>query len=191
MTADTSPMITNVTFAELQLGQRASLSRVLAHRDVELFAVMSGDVNPMHVDEEYAHSDMFHRVIAHGMWGGALISTVLGTELPGPGTIYLEQELTFHHPVYIGDSVLVTVEVTAKRDDGSHRVELDCRMTNQNHDLVISGTALVIAPTERVCRPRAELPDVQLVDRSHRLRQLLDLMPRRRRDPGSAAGPVA
>ncbi len=81
--------IENRTFAELQVGDSASIARTLNHRDIELFAVMSGDVNPAHVDEEYAKSDMFHHVIAHGMWGGALISTVLGTQLPGPGAIYL------------------------------------------------------------------------------------------------------
>ncbi len=77
-------LIENRTFSELKVGDSASISRTLTSKDIELFAIMSGDVNPAHVDEEFAKSDMFHKIIAHGMWGGALISTVLGTQLPGP-----------------------------------------------------------------------------------------------------------
>ena len=86
--------IENKTYAEITVGDHAELTRTLKPQDIELFAVMSGDVNPAHVDAEYAKTDMFHGVIAHGMWGGALISAVLGTELPGPGTIFLNQSLT-------------------------------------------------------------------------------------------------
>ena len=91
--------IENRTFDEIKVGDSASLVRTLTPDDIKLFAVMSGDVNPAHVDEEYARSDMFHKIIAHGMWGGALISTLLGTRLPGPGTVYLGQTLTFQRPV--------------------------------------------------------------------------------------------
>ncbi len=94
--------IENKTFDEIKVGDSAELTRTLGRQDIELFAVMSGDVNPAHVDEEYAKSDIFHEVIAHGMWGGALISAVLGTELPGPGTIYLNQSLSFRRPVGLG-----------------------------------------------------------------------------------------
>jgi acyl dehydratase len=80
--------ITNRTFDELKIGDTASLVRTLTHRDIELFAIMSGDVNPAHLDEAFARGDMFHQIVAHGMWGGALISTVLGTKLPGPGNLY-------------------------------------------------------------------------------------------------------
>ena len=95
--------IENKTFDEIKVGDTAHLTRTLKPQDIDLFAVMSGDVNPAHVDEEYAKSDMFHEIIAHGMWGGALISAVLGTELPGPGTIYLNQSLSFRGPVGLGD----------------------------------------------------------------------------------------
>ena len=80
--------IQNKTFDEMEVGDQATLHRVLSKDDILLFAAVSGDVNPAHVDEEFARSDLFHKIIAHGMWGAALISTVLGTELPGPGTIY-------------------------------------------------------------------------------------------------------
>ena len=94
-------LIENRTFDEIKAGDTASLTRTLTQRDIEIFAIMSGDVNPLHVDAEFARHDLFHKVVAHGMWGGALISTVLGTQLPGPGTIYLDQTLAFRRPVVL------------------------------------------------------------------------------------------
>ena len=85
--------IENRTYDEIEVGDSATLTRTLKPDDIQLFAIMSGDVNPAHVDPEYAKSSMFREVIAHGMWGGALISTVLGTQFPGPGTIYLERPI--------------------------------------------------------------------------------------------------
>jgi acyl dehydratase len=157
-------LIENHPFDELKLGDSASLVRTLSDRDITLFAVMSGDVNPAHVDAEYAKSDMFHKVIAHGMWSGTLISTVLGTLLPGPGCIYLGQSLRFLHPVGVGDTVTVTVKVTELHSE-NHRVKLDCQVVNQNHELVVTGIAEVIAPTEKISRPRVELPEVDLHER--------------------------
>jgi H+-transporting ATPase len=153
--------IENRTFDELKPGDTASLVRTLTYEDIEVFAVMSGDVNPAHVDREFAKSDMFHKVVAHGMWGGALISTVLGTELPGPGTIYVDQSLHFRRPVGVGDTITVTVTV-AKKVEETHRVILDCHAVNQNGEEVITGTALVIAPTEKISRPRVALPEIEL-----------------------------
>jgi acyl dehydratase len=152
-------LIENRIFDELTIGDSATLERMLTWRDIELFAVMSGDINPAHVDEEYARSDRFHRIVAHGMWGGALISTLLGTRLPGPGTIYLEQTLRFRRPVTIGDTVTVRVTV-ASLEAKHHHVVLDCRCVNQRGETVIDGTATVVAPTEKVRRPRFALPDV-------------------------------
>jgi phosphate acetyltransferase/phosphate butyryltransferase len=165
--------IENRTFDEIKVGDSASLVRTLTPEDVKLFAVMSGDVNPAHVDEEYARSDMFHKIIAHGMWGGALISTLLGTKLPGPGAIYLGQTLKFIKPVVLGDTVTVTVMVAAK-DPRKHRVSFNCRCTNQKGEVVISGRAQVIAPTEKVKRPRAILPEVHLHEHGARFCQLID-----------------
>jgi phosphotransacetylase/acyl dehydratase len=161
----------NRTYDEIVVGDQASVTRTLTKEDVDLFAVVSGDVNPAHLDEAYAERDIFHRIVAHGMWGGALISSVLGTRLPGPGTIYLAQNLRFLHPVGIGDTLTVTVTVTEKRPEKC-RVVLDCRCTNQSGVAVIVGTAEVIAPTEKVSRPRIELPDVRL-SRHERFRALL------------------
>jgi phosphate butyryltransferase len=133
--------------------------------------VVSGDVNPAHMDPSYAATDMFHRVIAHGMLGAGLISSVLGTKLPGPGTIYLGQDLRFRHPVDIGDTITATLTVREKRAEKGD-VILECCCTNQHGKEVITGAAHVRAPTEKVRRPRVELPDVQL-SRHERLRTLL------------------
>jgi len=153
--------IENHTFNEIAVGDETNLSRTLTWRDIELFAAMSGDVNPAHVDVEFARSDMFHKIIAHGMWGGALISTVLGTELPGPGTIYVSQTLNFRRPIGLGDTVTVTVRAIAM-DKAKRRVTFDCNVVNQDGKVVISGQAEVIAPIEKVYRERVPLPQVEL-----------------------------
>jgi phosphate acetyltransferase len=158
---DAAEVIENRTFDEIAINDSASLTRTLTADDIALFAVMSGDVNPAHLDTAYAQASMFHRIIAHGMWGGALISTVLGTKLPGPGTIYLGQDLKFRKPVGIGDAITVTVTAKEKRPD-KHVVVFDCRCINQNGEEVIAGTAVTIAPTEKIRRPRVALPEVQL-----------------------------
>lgn len=164
--------IENRTYDELQIGDTAELTRTLRPQDIELFAAVSGDVNPAHVDQEYASSDMFHRVIAHGMWGGALISAVLGTELPGPGTIYLNQSISFRAPVGVGDTVTIRVTVREKNDK-HHHVTLDCECINQDGKTVIEGQALVIAPTKKVRRPRVPLPEVHIHERGARFNDLI------------------
>jgi phosphate acetyltransferase/phosphate butyryltransferase len=164
--------IENRTFDEIRIGECARLIRTLTPRDIELFAIVSGDVNPAHVDAEYARSDMFHKVIAHGMWGGSLISTVLGTELPGPGTIYLNQTLSFRNPVSLGDTVTIAVRVIEKIDKG-HRIVLECVVTNQRNEIVISGQAEVVAPTEKISRERIVMPDVELHEKGRAYRRLI------------------
>jgi phosphotransacetylase/acyl dehydratase len=153
--------ITNKTFDEINIGDTARLIRTLTKKDIELFAIMSGDINPAHVDDEFAQSDHFHKIIAHGMWGGALISTVLGTELPGPGTIYIGQSLNFKKPIGIADTVTATVTVMEKNPSNKDITFL-CTITNQNNEEVINGTAVVRASDEKIQRPRVELPSVTL-----------------------------
>jgi phosphotransacetylase/acyl dehydratase len=165
-------LIENHTFDEIKVGDGAHLIRTLMAEDIQLFAAMSGDVNPAHVDADYAKSTQFHGIIAHGMWGGALISTALGTEYPGPGSIYLGQSLKFLKPVHVGDTLEVKVTVSAK-DDHNHHVTLDCLCTNQHGDAVITGSALVLAPSEKVSRPRMLPMQVRLSDKTLRYRQLL------------------
>lgn len=161
MSSDALEFIENRPFDEISVGDFAELVRTLTARDIDAFAVVSGDVNPAHVDTEFAEGDIFHKVIAHGMWGGALISNVLGTQLPGPGTIYLEQSLKFLKPVGVGDTVTVRVIVTEKHDE-KKRLTLDCTCTNGDGKPVIAGQAHVIAPDRKIRRPRVTMPDLVL-----------------------------
>ena len=107
-------VLRNRTFDELQIGETATIERTVTKQDLALFAIISGDSNPQHLDADFAASTRFHGVIAHGMLGGALISAVLGTRLPGPGTIYLGQTLKFLAPVRVGDRLRITVTVSAR-----------------------------------------------------------------------------
>ena len=166
--------IENRTFDEIKLGDTAGLVRTLTHKDIELFAVVSGDINPTHLDDAFAKSDAFHKVVAHGMWSGALISTVLGTQLPGPGTIYVDQSLHFPGEIGLGDTVTVTVKARNKIEE-SHRVIFDCRAVNQRGEEVVTGTADVIAPTEKISRPRIILPEVELRQKGRRYELLLKM----------------
>lgn len=167
-------IIENHTFDEISVGDSDHLTRMLTVEDIQLFAAMSGDVNPTHVDPEYANSTQFRGIIAHGMWGGALISTVLGTAYPGPGTVYLSQSLRFLRPVHVGDTLDVRVTVVAK-DETDHKVTLDCLCTDQHGNTVITGSAVVQAPSEKVRRARMAPLKVRLSDKTLRYRQLLAL----------------
>ena len=167
-------IIENRTFDEIKPGDTTSLVRTLSKEDSELFAVMSGDVNPTHVDELYASGDLFHKIITHGMWGAALISTLLGTQLPVPGTVYLGQTLSFHQPVLVGDTITITVTATT-RDAERHCISFDCLCTNQRGEVVISGNAEVIAPTTKVKRPRVILPEMHLHEHGLLYLHLIDL----------------
>ncbi len=164
-------IIENRTFDEIEVGDSASSERTLTQQDIELFALVSGDVNPAHLDPAYAETDLFHKIIVHGMWGGALISALLGTRLPGPGTIYLSQDLHFRAPVGIGDTITTTVTAREKKPEKS-RIVFDCLCVNQDGRQVITGVAEVQAPTEKVRRPRVALPDITL-SRHQRFRDLL------------------
>jgi phosphate acetyltransferase len=136
------------------------MTRLVSHDDIELFAAVSGDVNPVHLDAAFAATDFFGHIVAHGMWTGALVSAVLGTRLPGPGTVYLEQDLRFIKPVAPGDLVTATVRVAEKRD--RRVVVLDTCCANRAGEEVLRGRAMVVAPERRIEWPRAHLPDVTL-----------------------------
>src|SRR5690606_36886506 len=121
----TENYISNRIFDEIQVGDSAQISRQLTQEDIETFAVLSGDVNPEHVDPEYATASIFHEVIADGMWGASLTSAVLGTQLPRPGTIYLRQSLQFLRPVVLGDEITASVTVSEKYLE-KKQLELAC-----------------------------------------------------------------
>ena len=163
--------IENRTFDELTIGELASSSHTVTQRDIDLFATVTGDVNPAHVDPAYAETDMFHHIIIQGMWGAGLISAVLGTKLPGPGTIYLGQDLHFRRPVSIGDTITATLTVKEKKPEKGD-VTLDCVCANQKGEAVITGTAYTRAPREKIRRRRVTLPRVE-VDRHDAMRAIL------------------
>ena len=165
-------MIENVTYDEISIGQVARMSRQLTIADIQAFAAVSGDTNPAHLDADYANDTVFHGVIAHGMWSGALISALLGTEFPGPGTIYVNQDLHFIRPVRIGDTLTVTVTVSAK-EDAKKRLTLDCDVINQHGEKVVTGVAIVMAPSQKVKRPRSFAPHIQLFNPEVRFNALL------------------
>ncbi len=169
----TAALIENRTLDELAVGDSAGITRALTQQDIELFAVMSGDVNPAHLDPAYAEGTPFHHVIAHGMWGGALISAVLGTRLPGPGTIWLDQSLHFRAPVALGDRLTVQVTVKSGDRDKGH-VRLDCLCRNQGGATVIEGEAVVLAPREKVRRSAPALPSLRLHHPGARLALLIE-----------------
>jgi phosphate acetyltransferase len=150
----------NRTYDEIRVGDTASIARLVSRDDIDLFAAVSGDANPAHLDATFAATDFFGHIVAHGMWTGALVSAVVGTRLPGPGTVYLGQELKFLRPVVPGDVITASVCVAEKRERGV--VVLDTRCANQAGDEVLSGRATVIAPDRTIEWPRAHLPDVTL-----------------------------
>lgn len=156
-----SDVIENRIYAEIAIGDSASLTRTITEADIQLFAALSGDINPAHLDHEYAQGSMFGGVIAHGIFSGALVSTVLGVQLPGPGTIYLGQTLRFSRPVKPGDRLTVTVTAREKFDD-KNRVVFDCVCINQDGKAVVKGEAEVLAPTEKIRRPAIAVPPVTL-----------------------------
>jgi len=164
----------NYPYDSIVVGQAARLVRTLTLADIQAFAAVSGDTNPAHLDPEYANATLFHGVIGHGMWGGSLISSLLGTVFPGPGTIYLEQNLHFSRPVRIGDTLNVTVTCISKQDD-KKTVELDCLLVNQKGDRVLYGVAKVMAPTEKLRMPRIHAPHISLFDPEQRHANLLAL----------------
>ena len=126
----------------LRVGDTAALTRTITDRDVRAFAELTGDHNPVHLDEEYAAATRFGRRIAHGMLSASLLSAVIANELPGRGSIYLSQTLQFVAPVFIGDAVMARVTVTKIRED-KPVVTLETVCTNQRREQVLKGEAVV------------------------------------------------
>lgn len=124
------------------IGSRATRTRTISEEDITLFAQISGDHNPLHLDEEYAAHSFFGQRIVHGSLVASLISAVLGNELPGPGSIYLGQTLKFIAPVHIGDTITVTVETIAVREE-KRIVILHTECTNQDGKAVLVGEATI------------------------------------------------
>ena len=135
------------TISELSPGDSAEFSKTVSESDIYLFAGVTGDLNPAHIDEVYAGKTFFKGRIAHGMLLAGFISTVIGTRLPGPGTIYLSQSLRFLAPARIGDTITATVEVTEVVS--RNKVGLKTTCVNQDGTIVVEGEAVVSPPKAR------------------------------------------
>ncbi|WP_257263903.1 MaoC family dehydratase [Endozoicomonas sp. ONNA2] len=151
----------NIPFEALTIGTRASLTRTLTDEDLLLFAKVSGDTNPVHLDEAFAATTQFEGRIAHGMWTASLISCALATKLPGPGGIYLGQELKFLRPVKVGDTVTVELEIL-EINKQRKRATVSTNVINQNGKTVVKGKAEIMPSSDKVVVDEYPLPEVIL-----------------------------
>lgn len=158
--SDTLDIIENITFDELQEGDCATYVKTLTEDELVLFAAVSGDVNPFHLDSEFAAESLFQARVAHGMWTGSLISAALATVMPGPGTIHLEQSLSFKRPVKLDDTL--TVNLTVSRKIPKNKVTFFCDVRNQNDEQVVCGDARVIAPSQKMSFTKPRLPKITI-----------------------------
>jgi len=150
------------TYDEISIGQTASYSKLIGEQDIQMFSALSGDANPVHLDETFAATSMFGERIAHGMLTGAVVSAALAMELPGPGCLYLGQTLRFSCPVKIGDRITVQLEVIKKRDDKQF-ITMNCEVFNQDNELVASGESMVMASPEKLQIDRPPSPQFKLI----------------------------
>jgi len=138
-------VITGKSIDKLQVGDVAEFAKTISETDIYLYAGITGDFNPAHVNEAYAKNTFFKTRIAHGMLTAGLISAVIANQLPGPGTIYLKQELNFLAPVHMGDTITGRVEVIEINAE-KNRVRLKTTCSNQDGVMVISGEGIVSPP---------------------------------------------
>jgi len=165
-------MVENRIWDEVKVGDTASLTRVCRVEDVELFGVATGDFNPTHFRQADAQKLAHHsKVMAHSLWGGSLVSALLGNQLPGPGTVYRAQEFDFMLPVEVGDTVTVTITAADKRPPDE--LVFDCFASNQHGQPVFRGRARVVAPLVKVKAARIELQEVSLHRRHHVFEDLI------------------
>ena len=151
----------NTPFDELEVGMTASFTKSISEDDIKLFAVLSGDTNPIHLDEEYAKTTPFGGCIAHGAICAIIISAAVATKFPGPGSIYAGQEMRFKKPVRPGDTLTAHLELVEKKRRGNI-VLINNEIKNQNGETVFLGLSTVVAPTEKLIAKPVELPKVEL-----------------------------
>lgn len=166
-------MMENRTWDEISVGDSATLTRTCRMEDVELFGVATGDHNPTHYLAEQAQQLAHHRkVLAHSMWGGSLVSALLGNELPGPGTIYKSQDFDFVQAVEVGDTLTLTIKVVEK--NAPNLLTFNCLAVNQKGETIFQGHASVYAPTVKVMQPKMELHEVSLRRRHHVFEDIIE-----------------
>lgn len=164
--------ITNKTYDEIKIGDSATLTRTLTKQDIQLFATVTGDMNPAHLDESYAKTDIFHQIVGHGMWTASMFSVLLGMQIPGPGTLYLGQMLKFLKPVHLGDTITASVKAI-KKDDKHKHITFETLCANENGEHVLEGEALVLAPSEKISWEALALPEAQIKAPAHNYGQWL------------------
>lgn len=170
--------ITNRTFAEIAIGEQASLTRTLQPRDIQLFATLSGDLNPTHLDENFARTHQAGKLTAPSMWAASLTSGLFGCQLPGPGSVFAAQSFRYLQPVHLNDTITLTAEVREKRPE--HRIVVfACTAVNQHGETVMEATIEVIAPANRITTPRPELASmaIQTHDKFKRLLEYCTPLP--------------
>ena len=166
-------LIENRTFDEIRLGDTASLAHKLGSTDLDKIAALSAAVAPSHMDEALAKSDAYNAVAAQGMWADILFSTLVATQLPGPGTTYVSRSINFLQPVKAGDTITASIAVKEKK--AANRVILDCEALNQSGSVVMKGIAEVIAPAYKVSRPRMDTPEPGIFEKGRGYRRLIEL----------------
>ena len=154
-------IVENKTFDEIEVGDAASLSRVLEEQDVDTWAAMTGNINPSLLHRALSADAMPDGAVGHGAWGAALFSTLIGMRLPGPGAVIRTSTVRFHQPIVVGAEVTATVTVAGK-DAGDGTITLDCRCTDRRGTVLLSADVDVATPTKKVREPMAALPKVQL-----------------------------
>ena len=128
---------------KFNIGQKATISKIYTKEDIENFAKLSGDMNPIHIDNDYSKKTIFKKPIAHGILVASLISNVIGNKLPGEGSIYLNQVLKFIKPVFVDDRITATVVIT-ELDNNKNLINLNTNCKNQDGNIVITGDAIVL-----------------------------------------------
>ncbi len=156
----------NTTFDEIEVGMKAEYQKKVTEQDITLFAILSGDTNPLHLDHEYAKTTQFGGCIAHGALCATVISAAVATTIPGPGSVYAGQEMRFKKPVRAGDLITAHLEVVEKKRRGNI-VLIENKIINQKGETVFVGLSTVVAPTEKMVVTPATLPEVEFVEEAH------------------------
>ena len=166
-------LVENRPFSELKIGDSATVTRTVTLDDLRLFAAATGDANPAMIDPQFADSSIYREVVANGMWSGAMLVNLLGCQLPGLGTILVDQNLRFLRPIMVGDTA--TFKVTLERKyESTQNVLFDAEVILESGLRAITGTLEVLAPTEKIIRPRISVPEVILSNRDERLQAFLN-----------------
>ena len=152
-------LLQNKTFDEIKIGDTASISKTLTREDIEKFAALTGDLNPTHLDSDFAEKYNTGHLTAHSMWSGLLTSAILGTELPGPGTVYVSQYMDFIKTLKSGDTITLTIKVSSKNPD-TDTISFECICINQDGETVMTGSVSVLAPIEKVSVESADSPEI-------------------------------